>query len=139
MIRQLRPVTLLCSFSSAETQWIDLLKILERPENDKRLTPGHYSEICRSELGRSDRKAAMCVENIFFKTKKLRLQMNIVLGKSQTALRKCKSNTTALNAGLLKQQGAVERLIHLDEGFKFLRALRGSPPTLRKQREICLQ
>ena len=29
-------------------------------------------------------------------------------------------NTTALNAGVLKQQGAVERLIHLDEGFKFL-------------------
>ena len=28
---------------------------------------------------------------------------------------------------MLKQQGAVERLIHLDEGFKFLRALRASP------------
>ena len=55
------------------------------PENDKGLTPGHYSEICRSELRRSDRKAAMCVENIFFKTKKLK--MNIVLGKSQIALR----------------------------------------------------
>ena len=85
----------------------------------------HYSEICKSELTRSDRRAAMCVENIFFKTKKL--QMKILLGKSQIALRKCKSNTTALNAGVLKQQGAVERLIHLDEGFKFLRALRGSP------------
>ena len=78
----------------------------------------------------------MCVENIFFKTKKL--QMKILLGK-EIALRKCKSNTIALNAGVLKQQGAVERLIHLDEGFKFLKALRGSPPTLRKQREICLQ
>ena len=99
-----------------------------RPENDKRLTPAHYSEICKSELRRSDRRAAMCVENIFFKTKKL--QMKILLGKSQIALRKCKSNTTALNAGVLKQQGAVERLIHLDEGFKFLRALRGSPPAL---------
>ena len=43
------------------------------------------------------------------------------------ALRKCKSNTTALNTGVLKQQGAVERLIHLDEDFKFLRALTGSP------------
>ena len=65
--------------------------------------------------------------------------MKILLGRSQIALRKCKANTTALNAGVLKQQGAVERFIHLDEGFKFLRALRGSPPTLRKQREICLQ
>ena len=85
----------------------------------------HYSEICKSELTGSDRRAAMCVENIFFKTKKL--QMKILLGKSQIALRKCKSNTTALNAGVLKQQGAVGRLIHLDEGFKFFKALRGSP------------
>jgi len=61
---------------------------------------------------RSDRRAAMCVENIFFKTKKL--QMKILLG------------TTALNAGVLKQ-GAVERLIHLDEGFKYFSELRGSP------------
>ena len=134
-----RPLSVFRDKFSEEMAYPGIFLGQERPENDKRLTPGHYSEICRSELGRSDRKAAMCVENIFFKTKKLRLQMNIVLGKSQTALRKCKSNTTALNAGLLKQQGAVERLIHLDEGFKFLRALRGSPPTLRKQREICLQ
>ena len=48
----------------------------------------------------------------------------ILLGKSQIALKKGKSNTTALNAGVLKQQGAVERLTHLDEGFKFLRAKR---------------
>ena len=40
--------------------------------------------------------------------------MKILLGKSQVALRKCNSNTTALNAGVLKQQGAVERLIYLD-------------------------
>ena len=78
----------------------------------------------------------MCVENIFFKTKKL--QMKILLGKSQIALRKCKSNTTALNAGVLKQQGAVERLIHLHEGFKFSRALRGSPPYFEKaKRFVC--
>ena len=101
-----------------------------RPENDKRLTSVNYSEICKPELRRSDRRAAMCVKNIFFQIKKLQMKI---------ASRKCKSNTTALIAGLLKQQGAVERLIHLDKGFKFLRALRGSAPTLRKQREICFQ
>ena len=42
----------------------------------------HYSEICKSELRRSDRRAAMYVENIFFKTKKL--QMKILLGKLET-------------------------------------------------------
>ena len=66
----------------------------------------------------------MCVENIFFKTKKL--QMKILLGKSQIALRKCKGNNRTLTAGQLKQQGTLERLVHLDEGYKFLRELRGS-------------
>ena len=33
----------------------------KRPDND-RITPVHYSEICKSELRRSDRRAAMCVE-----------------------------------------------------------------------------
>ena len=68
----------------------------------------------------------MCVENIFFKANKL--QMKILLGKSQVALRKCKGNSRSLNTGWLKSEGAIERLIHLDEGFQFLRALRGSPP-----------
>ena len=49
--------------------------------------------------------------------------MKILLGKSEVALRKCKGNSRSLNAGRLKSEGAVERLIHLDEGFQFLRAL----------------
>ena len=81
----------------------------------------HYSEICKSELRRSDRRASMCVENIFFKTKKLQDSFRKI---SDSIKKKGKSNTTALNAGVLKQQGAVERLTHLDEGFKFLRAKR---------------
>ena len=32
-----------------------------------RLKDVHYSEICKSELRRSYRRAAMCIENIFFK------------------------------------------------------------------------
>ena len=93
----------------------------------------HYSDICKSELRRSDRRAAMCVENIFYKTTKL--QMKIILGKSRIALRKCKGNSRSLNAGRLKQQGTLEGLIHHDEGFKFLRALRGSPPYFEKAKE----
>ena len=97
-----------------------------RPENKERVVDVHYSDICKSELRRSDRRAAMSVENIFFKTKKL--QMKILLGKSQVALQKCKGENRCLTAGQLKQNGTVERLVHLDEGYKFLRALRGSPP-----------
>ena len=48
----------------------------------------------------------MCLENIFFKAKKL--QMKILLGKSQVALRKCKGNSRSLNAGQLKCEGEIE-------------------------------
>jgi len=41
----------------------------KRPENKERLVNVHYSDIFKSELRRSDQRAAMCVENIFFKTK----------------------------------------------------------------------
>ena len=43
----------------------------KRPNDKQRLKSVYYSEICKSELRRSDRRAAMCVENIFFKAKKL--------------------------------------------------------------------
>ena len=105
----------------------------KRVENHHRLVDVHCSDICKSELRQSDRRAAMCIENIFFKTKKL--QMKILLGKSQVALRKCKGNNRNLTAGHLKQEGALERLVHLDEGYKFLRALRGSPPYFERAKK----
>ena len=75
----------------------------------------------------------MCVENIFFKTKKL--QMKILLGKSQVPLRKCHTNNRSIKAGQLKQLGAIEKLNHHDEGFQFLRALHGSPPYFQKAKK----
>ena len=33
-----------------------------------------------------------------------------------------------ITAGQLKEHDAIEKLVHHDEGYKFLRALRGSPP-----------
>ena len=103
-----------------------------RPES-KRLVKVHYSDICKSELRQSDRRAAMCVENIFFKAKKL--QMKILLGKSHIALRKCKGNNKNLSAEQLKQEGALDRLIRYDEGYKFLNALRDSPPYFEKTKK----
>jgi hypothetical protein len=75
----------------------------------------------------------MCVENIFFKTKKL--HMKILLGQSQVALRKCQRNSSTITAGRLKQPGALENMIHQDQGFKFLRAVRGSPPYFEKAKK----
>ena len=61
--------------------------------------------------------------------------MKILLGKSQIALRKCKGNSRTLTAGELKNPGNLERLIRHDKGYKFLRALRGSPPYFEKAKK----
>lgn len=58
--------------------------------------------------------------------------MKIILGKSHIVLRKCKVNSRSLNAGHIKQEGTLERLIHHDEGYKFLTALCGSPSYFEK-------
>jgi len=42
--------------------------------------------------------------------------MKIILGKCQVALRKYKTKGKALTAGDLKKEGALDRLVHLDEG-----------------------
>ena len=43
-----------------------------RPENSDRLTNVRYSDICKSELRRADRRAAMCVEIFFSNVKSFR-------------------------------------------------------------------
>ena len=127
------PLSIFRDKCSEELAYPGIFVSQKRPENHDRLVEVHYSDICKSELRQSDRRAAMCIENIFLKTKKL--QMKILLGKSQIALRKCKGNNRNLMAGHLKQEGALERLVHLDEGYKFLRALRGSPPYFERAKK----
>ena len=61
--------------------------------------------------------------------------MKILLRNSQVALRKCKGNSRTLNAAQLKQEGAIEKLIHHDDGFQFRRALRGSQPYFEKAKK----
>ena len=105
----------------------------KRPDDKERLRNVHYSEICKSELRRSDRRAAMCVENIFFKAKKL--QMKFLIGQSQIALRKNKMGNRILTAGLLKTTEGLQSLINHDDGFRFLKTLRGSPPYFEKAKK----
>ena len=128
-----RPISIFRDKYSEELAYPGIFLGQKRPDNTNRLTSVHYSDICKSELRRSDRRAAMCVENIFFKTKKL--QMKILLGQSQVALRKCQGNRRTITAGQLKQPGAIDNMIHHNEGFKFLRALRGSPPYFEKAKK----
>ena len=131
------PLSIFCNKYSEELAYPGIFLGQKRPDDKQRITSVHYSDICKSELRRSDRRAAMCVENIFFKTKKL--QMKILLGKSQIALRKCMGNNRAITAGDLKNPGGLQQLIHHNEGYKFLRALRGSPPYFKKAKRICSQ
>ena len=105
----------------------------KRPDDKERLRNVHYSEICKSELRRSDRQAAMCVENIFFKAKKL--QMKFLIGQSQIALRKNKTGNRILTAGVLKTTEGLQSLINHDDGFRFLKTLRGSPPYFEKAKK----
>ena len=128
-----RPLSIFRDKYSEELAYPGIFLGQKRPDNTNRLTSVHYSDICKSELRRSDRRAAMCVENIFFKTKKL--QMKILLGQSQIALRKCQGNRHTITAGQLKQPGTIDNMIHHNEGFKFLRALRGSPPYFEKAKK----
>ena len=79
-----RPISIFRDKYPEELAYPGIFLGCKRPDNADRISAVHYSEICKSELRQSDRRAAMCVENIFFKTKKL--QMKILLGQTQVAL-----------------------------------------------------
>ena len=85
-----RPLSIFRGKYSEELAYPGIFLGQRRPESKAQATKVLYSDICKSELRRSDRRAAMCVENIFYKTKKL--QIKILLGKSHIALRRCKGN-----------------------------------------------
>ncbi len=128
-----RPLSVFRDQYSEEMAYPGIFLGQKRPDDKQRLRNVHYSEICKSELRRSDRRAAMCVENIFFKAKKL--QMKFLLGQSQIALRKNKMGNRTLTAGELKTPEGLQRLINHDDGFRFLRTLRGSPPYFEKAKK----
>ena len=52
MIRQLGPATLFCSFSSAETKWIQLLRILGKLVDDKEYSDSELENLNWEEYSR---------------------------------------------------------------------------------------
>ena len=95
-------------------------------ENSERFVPVHYSTMCKWELRSKDRRVAQSVPNIFYKLKKLQIRQ--IQGSAILSLRKCQTKGKTFTAGDLKSESSVNRLINLDEGFRVLRNLRGSPP-----------
>ncbi|CAB4001647.1 Hypothetical predicted protein [Paramuricea clavata] len=128
-----RPLSVFRDQYSEEMAYPGIFLGQKRPDEKNRLRSVYYSEICKSELRRSDRRAAICVENIFFKAKKL--QMKLLIGQSQIALRKNKMGNRTLTAGELKTQEGLQSLIDHDDGFRFLKTLRGSPPYFEKAKK----
>ena len=122
-----RPLSVFRDKYSEELAFPNIFQGLPRIENNKRKVPVTYSEVCKSELKRQDRRAAQDTANMFYKTKKV--QMKATLDKSQIALRKGRSGDAGvLNAGKLKDKSQLKSIIFKDIGFKFLNTVRGSPP-----------
>ena len=97
-----------------------------RADNKERLVPVQYSTICKWELRSQDRRVAQSVANIFYKLKKLQIKQ--IQGSASVSLRKCKGKGKKFTAGDLKSDDSLNKLIHLDEGYRVFRNLRGSPP-----------
>ena len=98
-----------------------------------RHVPVNYSDIVKSELLQVDRRAALNVENLFFKTKKL--QMKLLTSRTNLALRQHKTHDMAITAGTLRDTTAVKNIILHDQGYQFLSTLRGSPPYFQRAKK----
>ncbi len=57
-----------------------------------------------------------------------KLQIRQIQRSASLSLRKCKTKGKTYTARDLKSESCVDKLINLDEGFRVLRNLRGSPP-----------
>jgi hypothetical protein len=119
-----RPLSIFMDTYSEELAFPNIFMGSSRPENHE--VKIQYSEIVKSELRRSDRRVARCVDNIFFKLKKV--QMQAVTGQVNVAVRKRKTGGKIMTAGQLRDQGGIENLIQHDNGYRILKQLRGSPP-----------
>lgn len=118
------PLSIFQDKDSEELGFVNIFCGERRPEHTK--VPVFYSERVRSELRRSDRRAAQSVDNIFFKTKKI--QMKHLLDKVNIAMRKCQTHGIAMSAKTFKEKDNIDNFVHKDIGYKFLKTLRGSPP-----------
>ncbi|XP_074641227.1 uncharacterized protein LOC141898976 [Tubulanus polymorphus] len=105
----------------------------KRLPNTARIKPVHYSQICKWELCNVDRRAAMSVPNLFFKTCKLQLQQ--VSGKVSFAVRRFKTKGKTLKAGDLCKESGHDNFVNLDDGYYIFKTLRNSPAYLESKKK----
>ena len=78
------PLSVFSNQYSEEMAYPGIFLGQKRPHDKQRLKSVYYSEICKSELRRSHRRAATCVENIFFKAKKLQMKFLCSFSSAET-------------------------------------------------------
>ena len=98
----------------------------KRPTNQERTVPVKYSDLVKSELRRSDRRAASNISNIFFKVKKLLIKQ--LQDKVWLSMRRLQGKGKTYIAKDFKNSANVDHICKLDEGYRIFRTLRGSPP-----------
>jgi hypothetical protein len=85
---------------SEELGFSTIFKGSSRPKNHE--IKIQYSKMVKSELQRSDRRVARCVDNIFFKLRKV--QMQAVTGQVNMAVCKQKAGGKIVTAGQLRDE-----------------------------------
>ena len=60
------------------------------------------------------------------------MQIKQIQDSACISLRKCKTKGKKYTTGDLKSEDYLDKLVHLDEGFRVLKNLRGSPPYFEK-------
>lgn len=128
-----RPISIFTDRYSEELSFPQIFLGNARTHNKKRITKMYYSDICKSELRRADRRVARNIKNIFFKVKKL-TQIRL-MSSPQVALRKHQTRGKTYKAGQLKKSEDLQNLIRHDEGFTFLKNIRGSPPYFQQAKK----
>ena len=112
------------------SEYLSFLTIFCGKRSKERKIPVPYSTVCKWELRCQDRRVAMSVPNIFYKLKKLQIKQ--IQDTASISLRKCKTKGKNYTAGDLKSEDYLNKLVHLDEGFRVLKNVRGSPPYFEK-------
>jgi len=123
-------------FMDTESEYLSFPAIFcgkQRASSKEREVPVSYSTICKWELRSKDRRVAESVPNIFYKLKKLQIKQ--IQDTARISLRKCKTKGKIYTAGELKSDDYLSKLINLDEGYRVLRNLRGSPPYFEKSKK----
>jgi DNA replication protein DnaC len=97
-----------------------------RPSNKDRTVIVKYSDLVKSELRRSDRRAASNISNIFFKVKKLLIKQ--LQDKVWLSMKRLQMKGKTYIAKDFKDSDTIDHICKLDEGYRIFRTLRGSPP-----------